>query len=243
MRVLVLADIHGNVSALEAVLADASPLEDYDGVLLLGDYIDYGMRSNEIVSMLGDLEIPVIAALWGNHEHAVLEQDYRHFSSERGVKSAKRTHEHLSAESAKWLEESCIHEGKAPFQLGNMNALAVHGSLKDPLWKAIFPASADQLIDYANFDIVFSGHSHIPHAFSVFFEVDNPSMRNKKRTMFVNPGSVGQPRNHDSRAHYAVFDEERGISLRTCDYNIEYEQSLFNDEVDDFYRARLALGV
>ena len=224
-------------------MADISSHGGFDTVLLLGDYIDYGMRSNDIVSMLAGLDKPVLAAIWGNHEHAVVKQDYRHFSSERGVKSAMNTRAHLSSESMSWLEKACIHEGLASFELEGMKALAVHGSLTDPLWKAITPAPADQLSDYAQYDVVFSGHNHIPHAFSVFHKVDDPAMRNKKRTLFVNPGSVGQPRNHDPRAHYAIFDTDQGISLMTCDYNIAYEQSLFVGDVDDFYRDRLTQGV
>ena len=88
-----------------------------------------------------------------------------------------------------------------------------------------------------------SGHSHYAHAFPVFYPAENPAYRNKKRTFFINPGSVGQPRNHDPRAQYAVLDTEKGVFLLASEYDIKYEQSLFTDDVDPFYSRRLEKGV
>ena len=68
-------------------------------------------------------------------------------------------------------------------------------------------------------------------------------MRNRKRTLFINPGSVGQPRNHVPRAHYAVLDPACGVHLVSCGYDIACEQGLYDGSVDFFYRDRLAKGV
>ena len=69
-------------------------------------------------------------------------------------------------------------------------------------------------------------------------------MRNKKAVLFINPGSVGQPRNQNPCAQYAVLSlPSRSVELRSVEYDIEYEQSLFVPEVDAFYRDRLGKGI
>ena len=77
----------------------------------------------------------------------------------------------------------------------------------------------------------------------MFYKVDDPSMRNKKKVIFINPGSVGQPRNHNPKAQYAVLDTDKGASLISVPYDVELEQSLYNDQVDPFYSERLTNGV
>jgi predicted phosphodiesterase len=70
-------------------------------------------------------------------------------------------------------------------------------------------------------------------------------MRNKKKTIFINPGSIGQPRNHDNSAQYVVFDTvSLDISFNKCKYNIKEEQKNYNQyEVDSFYSSRLGVGI
>ena len=87
-KYLVLSDIHGNVSAFDAVMDDCAG-ENFAGVILLGDLIDYGMRSNEIVQKLIDLETSdwknkIIVNIWGNHEKLVVDKDLERLSSDRG---------------------------------------------------------------------------------------------------------------------------------------------------------------
>lgn len=241
MQLLILSDIHGNVSALESVLADVRENFRPDALALLGDFVDYGMRSNQVVEIIRGLDIPVICNLWGNHERAVVAEDYSRFSSERGVVSAKNTRRTLSDSSVDYLNSLPGKEGFQEFEFAGKRFFAVHGCLKDPFWKAIFPGG--DMEGYEKYDYVLSGHSHYAHSFPVFYPADDLAMRNKKRTIFINPGSVGQPRNHDPRAQYAVLDTEKGITLRGVDYDIAYEQSLFTDDVDPFYSERLSKGV
>lgn len=238
----VLSDIHGNLHALKEVVRD---MEKYDveGVILLGDLIDYGMQSNEVVEYIkGSIQNRVICNIWGNHERAILTPDYNHFSSQRGVDSARHTAENLSDVTKEYLNDEMDHEGFSEFELKGKRILAVHGSLEDRYWKAVLPDNVRG--DYRHYDLVLSGHSHYSHCFSMFYDADDPVRRNKRAVTFVNPGSVGQPRNHNPNAQYALLDPDTGsVLLRAVKYDVQAAMELFDGRVDDFYRSRLETGV
>lgn len=238
----VLSDIHGNLFALEKVVQDMDQF-DIEGIILLGDLIDYCMQSNEVVGYVKEyLQTKIICSIWGNHEKAILTSEYDHFSSLRGVESAKNTAALLSEASAKYLTEFMDHDGMKQFEIQSKQILAVHGSLEDYFWKAI---SVDDVKgDYRTYDFVLSGHSHHSHFFTIFYTVDDPQMRNKRAVRFVNPGSVGQPRNHNPNAQYALIDFATGtMQLRAIEYDVSAAMKLFDGSVDDFYRQRLKTGV
>ena len=241
-KVAILSDIHGNLQALKEVISDLSNY-DVDSIVLLGDLIDYGMQSNESVELIRkEFSSKIICNIWGNHEKAILTEDFNHFSSQRGVESAKFTASQLNDEVKDYLNDDLIHEGKLEFELDNMNALAIHGSLLDNYWKAIFPDNLNG--EYSDFDIVLSGHSHYPHVFQKFYEVDNPDMRNKKSVLFINPGSVGQPRNHNPNAQYAILDSETlAVELKSVEYPVKEAMDLYDGSIDEFYQIRLKNGI
>ena len=241
-RYAILSDIHGNLFALKEVINDLNN-QNINQIILLGDLIDYGMQSNEVVEFINDkLSSKIICNIWGNHEKAILTRDFNHFSSKRGVESAKFTDSILTDESRKYLNENLNHEGKYEFEIESKKILAVHGSLTDNYWKAIFPDNLNG--DYSCFDIVLSGHSHYPHVFQHFYEADNPDMRNKKAVLFINPGSVGQPRNHNPNAQYAILDTDtRGVELKSVKYPKNEAMALYDGSIDDFYRLRLENGI
>ena len=245
-RYLILSDIHGNVSAFDAVLSECMN-EDIDGVILLGDNIDYGMRSNEIISRLNELRNTVwkdktIVEIWGNHEKLVIDNDFERLSTDRGRIIAKYTINHLSEKSIKYVQEHMNKEGFQEVAIDGLKCLTVHGSQEDPYWKAIVPESLNG--DYSKYDIVFSGHSHYPHFFTYFYPISNRRLRNKKAVLFINPGSIGQPRNQNPYAQYAVLElPSKRVELRAVKYDVKAEQALFPDEIDEFYKNRLALGV
>lgn len=241
-RYAILSDIHGNLFALKEVINDLNN-QNIDSIILLGDLIDYGMQSNEVIEYVKDTFLEkIICNIWGNHEKAILTKDFTHFSSKRGVESAKFTESQLTAESNDYLNNELIQDGKYEFEIANKKILAVHGSLNDYYWKAIFPDNLNG--DYSDFDIVLSGHSHYPHVFQHFYEVDNPDMRNKKAVLFINPGSVGQPRNHNPNAQYAILDtDSMGVELRYVKYPKDKAMALYDGSVDDFYCKRLENGI
>ena len=133
-------------------------------------------------------------------------------------------------------------EGFREFFIEELKCLAVHGSKEDPYWRSIVPGSLKG--DYSQYDIVFSGHSHYPHCFNHFYPIDNAQLRNKKAVLFINPGSIGQPRNQNPCAQYAVLSlPSRRVEMRAVTYDVKAEQALYSDEVDEFYKNRLTLGV
>lgn len=242
MQILILSDIHGNLSALEAVHNDSKKKYTLEKMLILGDIIDYGMRSNEVISMLKQIDIPIETNIWGNHEYAIMQQDYSRFSSQRGVDCAKTTFERLTCESRDYILHDMDSEGKKEISIDGKRCLLVHGSIDDCYWKSITIEQLEE--DYKKYDYVFSGHSHIPYYFEKFYKSDAPETRGKKRTVFVNPGSVGQPRNLNPRAQYVVWNTDTNIVfLESVEYDIALEQSLFDGSVDDFYRERLKRGI
>ncbi|WP_305515248.1 metallophosphoesterase [Methanobrevibacter sp. V14] len=106
----ILSDIHGNLLALKEVISN---FNDIDFIILLGDLIDYGMQSNEVVEYIKDnLSSMIICNIWGNHEKAILTENFNQFSSKRGVDSAKYTASRLSDETRDYLNNELIHEGK-----------------------------------------------------------------------------------------------------------------------------------
>ncbi|WOO35155.1 metallophosphoesterase family protein [Anaerocolumna sp. AGMB13020] len=238
---LILSDIHGNCNALKKIL-ESVQLTDINGIIILGDIIDYGARSNEVISLLS--EIPkeyIIVNIFGNHEEAILMNNFDRFSSLRGIQSAQYTSSILTKESREYLEKMSS-SGKAEFSLAGRSCLAVHGSLNDCFWKSIDPEEVEGY--YMDYDYVFSGHSHIPHAFYKFYSNDDQKYRNKKRTLFINPGSVGQPRNHNPNASFAVLNIfTEAVKLMNVRYDIEEEQNYFTREIDEFYKVRLERGI
>lgn len=242
MRVLIISDIHGNLNALNAISKKAAECE-IDGCAILGDLIDYGMRSNEAVSAVKSLPFPVLCNIYGNHERAIINADYERFSSERGRDSARYTRSVLTADTTAYIKTGMTAAGVCEFSVSGKKCLAVHGSLKDVFWKSISPSDID-LSDYSEYDYVFSGHSHLPHFFERYFDADDKRMRNKKKTVFINPGSVGQPRNHNNKAQFAVLDTDtEELTFHKVAYDIAGEQALYCGQVDEFYKTRLEDGI
>lgn len=241
MTLLILSDIHGNLTALHAVLRCLEN-RPAGSLVLLGDLIDYGPHSNEVVSVIKALKRPFVCNIWGNHEHAIMSGDYGHFSSQRGVDSARHTKTALTDDTKRYLLGEMDKEGKSEFFVGGKKFLALHASLENHYWGK-FDIAKD-LSRYSAYDAVFLGHSHRPFFYEAFFQCDNPKTRNQKKTIFINPGSVGQPRNINCNAQFAVFDTDtENCEFVKVPYAIVSEQKDFSDNVDDFYKNRLEVGV
>ena len=244
-RIVVLSDIHGNLSALDSVVSDIEKRSySPDTIVILGDNINYGMRPNEVIGRLMSLSerYRIIVNLFGNHEKALLDGDTIHFSTERGRRVLYFTRSKLTEGSMSYIG-GLKREGFQEIETGDRRLLFIHGSLDDPFWGKLNEGSVGDL-RYSGYDFVISGHSHIPHLIEHFYPADNPGFRNRKRTVFLNPGSVGQPRNHNPRAQYLYMElSSETFHFNSVPYDIGKERSLFTDEVDGFYSDRLINGI
>jgi len=243
-KFIVLSDIHANLTALKAVLFDIQK-QGYspDAFIILGDIINYGMRPNEVISELSNLPYPIVVNLMGNHEKSLIDSDLNRFSTERGKQMLDYTASILTDNSLLYIKEKMIPSGLYTLDCQGKQLLFLHGNRHDPLWGKL---GMDDFSDsyYSTYDYVFSGHTHLPHYMSHYYPDECPRLRNKKKTIFINPGSVGQPRNQNPHAQYVYFE------LSTCRvhhnavwYDVEAECQLYPDFLDAFYKERLVLGI
>jgi len=243
MYLVILSDIHANVTALQAVIDDIKNIGVVDAFACLGDLVNYGPRPNEIVQMMKGFDKPLIVNLWGNHEYSLFGGSLDRFATDRGRALLQYTNTILTSESYSYLDTEMQHSGCQKCHLDGKSFLFMHGNLDDPYWGKF---GIDKMNDerFAEYDYVISGHSHVPYYVEHFFASDNVEFRNKKRTIFINPGSVGQPRNHNPYTQYGILDSTTGnYEHRSVWYDVEKEQKLFSESVDVFYKTRLTLGI
>jgi len=218
MSVLVISDIHSNLAALQAVLEAAG---DVDAVWCLGDLIGYGPNPNECVELIQ--EQPNLVCLLGNHDAASIGTlNVATFNREARL-AVEWTQSVLSTKNAEFLLDRPQVE-----VIGNVTL--AHGSPREPIYEYILDVrSADENFDYFDNDFCFIGHSHLPLLFtknsvenktSLTFPQLNQVIQLKPRAI-VNPGSVGQPRDRDRRAAFAIYDPEAHTWVhRRVEYDI-----------------------
>lgn len=205
MNVLVMSDIHGNLTALDAVLKDAGKV---DKIWCLGDLLGYGPDPNDCIKRIRSLKNCV--CLLGNHDAAVIgSMDLEAFNRDARL-TVEWNQQVMKQENMDFIK-------KLPEKFVDGEVTLVHGSPRNPVWEYIL----DWQIAMYNFeffetDFCFVGHTHIPVVFEMtedesnyHLEILNPTgpVEIRKRAI-VNPGSVGQPRDRDSRAAYAIFNTE-----------------------------------
>ena len=209
MRILIISDIHGNLPALESVLAEAGA---WDATWCLGDLVGYGPNPNECVARVQ--ELPGLIGVVGNHDRAALED-----SSLVGFNADARaalfwTRDTLTPESRSYLDSLPTVVEAGDFTL-------VHGAPRQPVWEYILDVSGARA-NFSRFATPFCvvGHTHVP----VVFRETNPggtclqeppdyvnSRSLNGDRLILNPGSVGQPRDGIAFAAYAILDAETGL--------------------------------
>src|SRR5262245_36205500 len=227
MRYLLISDIHANLAAFEAVLADAEG--QYDKVWCLGDMVGYGPDPNECVELLLTLDHLCIA---GNHDWAVLGKlDIDDFNPDARFASLW-TRERLTDSVRDYLDNLPIA------LLEEQVYTLVHGSPRHPIWEYIlYPAVAQPNFKQFNTPYCFVGHTHSP---VIFEEAENPKnlcdaivpefnngpiSLDDRRRLIINPGSVGQPRDGDARAAYGILDiEANSFEHRRIPYPVSVTQ-------------------
>ncbi len=236
MKACLLADIHANLTALKAVLAHVRAKYGKGLPMFhLGDAIDYGMRPNETIRELQPLVPSFLCNIRGNHEMALRGIQDDRFSSQRGRDANEFTRTILDANAEAFIDS--MSPDPVRLSCDGKSVLCVHGDLHDPYWGKM--GDAEMLApEYRGIDFVFSGHTHIP---CLKYIVDKDS---RSKTLFVNPGSVGQPRNANPAAQYAVVDfGAEMVSFECVPYDVSAEQALHHGEIHPYYKERLSFGI
>ena len=224
MRYLVLSDLHANLQALDAVLADALSI-GYDQVLVLGDLVGYG--GDPVAVMDRTLELSPAAMVRGNHDKVCA-----------GLESADDFND-VARIAAEWTAGVLGDAHRRTLAALPMGPMAVgaeieicHGAPFDEDYYVIDESDAEQALSSAGARLCLFGHTHVVALFATMVdpfgrETDREGEYRlpAKGPALINVGSVGQPRDHDARAAYGVLDLERGtIWLRRVPYDIRGAQ-------------------
>jgi predicted phosphodiesterase len=225
MRIAVLSDIHGNLVALEAVLAALQP---YDAVWQLGDIVGYGPQPDEVVARLAAEKA---LGVRGNHDAAALgELDLGDFNDDARA-AVEWTAAHIRPATRDWLARLPQRREEEQFTL-------VHGSPRDPTWEYIFSlGTARPNFTAYSTRYCLVGHTHVPLVvrqddarLEPMLPDDGDTLALDERRAIINPGSVGQPRDGDPRASAMIIDTGQNVvEWRRMEYSIRDVQSLMRD--------------
>ena len=223
MRYLVLSDIHSNDEALSAVLARVRR-KRFDRVLILGDFVGYGANPNHVVERLRRLRRPRVA-IRGNHDRVVCGLEGDELFNPIALAAARWTASKLTPQNRRFLESL------PPGPLDLPGGISIcHGSPRDE--DAYIFSDRDAFVNFhaRSFAVCFFGHSHIPSVFTLEPHgirvnlVHGPKARLKldpDRRYLINPGSIGQPRDRNPAAAYALYDADtRTVSFDRVPYDV-----------------------
>ncbi len=220
MPYLIVSDIHANREALDQVLADAAGR--YDKILCLGDLVGYGADPNYAVDWA---RANTSAVIRGNHDRVCVGLDVLGAYNQPAQASAEWTRHALTADSALYLRNL----PRGPMRIGSFDL--VHGSPEDEDEYLIHAGDVEPLRRTLDSRLTFFGHTHIQGGFLLTrggIRRILPSPQSEyvleiepDHSYLINPGSVGQPRDSDPRAAYAVFTpEDRIVQFRRVGYDI-----------------------
>jgi len=242
MRVAVISDVHSNLAAMQATLADASP---FDIIWCLGDLVGYGPEPNQCISLLR--RYPHLCVV-GNHDLAAIGKiSVEDFNSDAEA-AALWTRRQLTPDSIAYLE-------RLPTALIEGDWTLVHGSPRSPVWEYILSAS-QAVENFRAFSTryCFIGHSHLPLVFALSSDNDarcqliqpppDTRWRLGEERLIVNPGAVGQPRDGRPEAAYVLLDSEAGtLTFRRVSYSVaETQEKMRKAGLPTRLWARLSYG-
>lgn len=247
MRALI-SDIHGNLEALEAVLADIRA-KDITEIFCLGDIVGYGPNPCECIDLVMELD----RCLLGNHDQAALfDPEGFNAGAERAIFWTRSVLEKASGSKA---ESRWEFLGELPrrFTTDEENMMYVHGSARNPLNEYVFP---DDIYNQVKMEKIFAliprycfqGHTHIPGVFTETLEFLDPAeidfeYKLGDTKVMINVGSVGQPRNNDPRSSYVTIDGDV-VNFHRVEYDFDRTAKKIYDipDLDNFLGDRLREG-
>ena len=244
MRYAIIADIHANLVAFTAVLDHIKRRGGVDEIWCLGDIVGYGPDPCECIELLRQHNHVCVA---GNHDWAAIGKlDTSKFNPDAAV-ACHWTAQQLSPEDIEYLENLPEVIQKGEFTL-------VHGSPRQPIWEYLRSANnAKECFAYFQSQFCLVGHSHLPVVFkydqdgtcSLSQFTSDVGLALGKSRLIINPGGVGQPRDNDPRASYAIYDNETGmIRLYRVPYDIGITQArMVRNNMPIRLVARLSQGI
>lgn len=244
MRYLILSDIHANREGLEAVLNDAAG--DYDEIVCLGDVVGYGADPNAVTDWVRE-NVP--AVIRGNHDKACCGLEDPQYFNPIALKACEWTASVLTETNRKYLRE--LAQGP----LDHQHFVMVHGSLRDEDEYILGAHEAVCQFPLAQGRVILFGHTHLQGGFASWdsplgISMIPPTTRRlvlpiaPDKTYLINPGSVGQPRDHIWEAGYAIFDTVGPcVEYRRCPYDIEKAKSkILEAHLPPALAERLSVG-
>jgi len=250
LRILLLSDIHSNLEALQACLA-AAPSANM--VVNLGDIVGYSAGPNEVTTCVRELGGTFVR---GNHDKVVTGLDnVDNFNPVAGV-AALWNREQLSSDHLQWLRAL----PKGPIEIPELPGMQfVHGAPDDEDRYVVSIQDALQTLASSNSQVIFFGHTHIQGIFSLRagraenVHPEYPSIAKQETwrfqletgaTYMINPGSIGQPRDGDWRAAFAVYDtEQHAMTFYRVPYDLRSAQErIFAANLPPRLATRLAAG-
>lgn len=231
MRYVIFSDIHGNIEALSSVLAHAGRKRK-DGWVFLGDAVGYGPAPNQVIERLRRLRGRMVS-IRGNHDRVVLDPSSGiEFFNDNAKLAARWTSLVLQPANRRWLLS--LQPGPVWLEKG---ILACHGSPVDEDTYIFTEIEAwEALTAVEDAWVTFFGHTHGACVFQLFQEGDRAKLSftflrgaerlemqlSRNSRYLINPGAVGQPRDRDWRAAYAIFDSAKGkLTLYRVAYDVE----------------------
>ena len=244
MRYAIIADIHANLAAFLAVLVDIERRGEVDEVWCLGDIVGYGPEPHQCIELLRQTNHVCVA---GNHDLASIGKVETYEFNPDAVAAVQWTAKQLTPRDISYLEDLPMVMEKDDFTL-------VHGSPREPIWEYIMSISgAEQNFAYFKSKFCLVGHTHAPMVFSygkdgscTFSQFSpNKEFVLGENRLIINPGAVGQPRDGDPRASYAIYDSKtEKIGLYRVPYDVGATQArMVEESLPMRLVARLSHGV
>jgi predicted phosphodiesterase len=241
MRILVISDIHANLTALEAVLNHAG---EVDAVWCLGDLVGYGPDPNECITTIR--QMPNLVCLLGNHDAAALGQIETETFNPDARRALHWTRTTLTPESVSFLK---VLPDRATID----HVTLVHGSPRQPVWEYLLDTrTATYNFEHFETPYCLVGHTHLPVLYYLPDEIlvarlivpDSFMQLTLAPRSILNPGSVGQPRDRDPRAAFAIYDPELNtFEFCRVSYDVEAVQERMADvNLPEKHIQRLAAG-
>jgi len=241
MKILVISDIHANLTALETVLKAAG---DFDAAWCLGDLVGYGADLNECVERVRSL--PNLLCVKGNHDLAICNSDNLDVFNPEASEAIRISRKIATPQTIAYLQD-------LPEVITTDLVTLSHGSPRNPIWEYILdPHEADQNFSQITTRFAFVGHSHLP---LMFIEPENGQRSHRQfpapgkqinlsGRAILNPGSVGQPRDNDPRASFGLFDPEAMTwEIHRVEYDIAAVQArILKAGLPEKHARRLSAG-